>query len=173
MKMAGTGKWHAAAVATATGGPTQSDVTNATLYNEIKLLRANNKPLSEDVRTWGQWRRTYRPCSTLWGGWGEGAIGWAAELSSWTAPIAVKDQDINAIDAVAAAATCIDETVLNKENKPKTKKKPMKKNTPKKKKKRVAQKKEKIYEETFENEETESKSFQVCQHSSSNSTQTN
>jgi hypothetical protein len=80
----------------------------------------------------------------LWGGWGEGAKEWAAELSSWTAPIAVKDQDITAFDEVAAAATCIDETVSNKENKPKTKKKPKKKNTPKKKKKRVAQKKEKF-----------------------------
>jgi hypothetical protein len=39
--------------------------------------------------------------------------------------------------------------VLNKENKPKTKKKPKKKNTPMKKKKRVAQKKEKIHKETL------------------------
>ena len=67
-----------------------------------------------------------------------------------TAPLAAKDQDITAINVVAsaAAAACSDETVLNKENKPKTKKKPKKKNTPMKKKKRVAQKKEKIYKET-------------------------
>jgi hypothetical protein len=51
MKMTGTGKRHAATFATATGGPTQSNVTNATLHDEIKLLRADNKLLSVDVRT--------------------------------------------------------------------------------------------------------------------------
>ena len=45
MKLTGTGKRHAATLAL------PRSVTNATFHDEIKLLRADNKLLSVDVRT--------------------------------------------------------------------------------------------------------------------------
>jgi hypothetical protein len=133
-----------AAVATGAG---TAEVTNATLHDKIKVLQADNKHLSKDVKTIKEDIKTLLHIA----GRDEGASGGAAGPSLWRAFGTVEDQDTAAIGTAAtaagaaAAAACIDETVLSKVDKqPNKKDKPNKK----KKKKRGVQKKEKIDEAT-------------------------
>ena len=136
-----------------------AEVTNATLHDEIKSLRADNEHLSEDVRTMKEDIKTLLHIVGADGGARGGVMG----PSLWPAPAVVEDQDVAAIDTAPAAAR-VDETVLNKENqqpkkksKPKDNKQPKKKNKPKKdnkpkKKQRGAQKMERIDEVTSKDE---------------------
>ena len=124
-----------------------AEVTNATLHDEIKSLRADNEHLSEDVRTMKEDIKTLLHIVGADGGARGGVMG----PSLWPAPAVVEDQDVAAIDTAPAAAR-VDETVLNKDNKqPKKKNKPKKDNKPKKKQ-RGAQKMERIDEVTSKDE---------------------
>jgi len=77
-----------------------AEVTNATLHDEIKSLRADNEHLSEDVRTI---KEDIKTLLHIVGAEADGgARGGVMGPSLWPAPAVVEDQDVAAIDTAPA-----------------------------------------------------------------------